>query len=146
MTHPIADQLIKVSYDITNKSTSVVGKIFVALAIITALGALATFCGAHSIAGPGSGVLVFGGGAAVLSGIIYAGMKIRDWKERVAIDKEWKSMGDGDKNYRKNELITKIMAISKGDEIITPIKLNGEEYSLRARRGDKGVKIYKYES
>jgi hypothetical protein len=138
-------QFENVDWNIKNKSTNIMGKIFAALVIITAVGGLLvlTAHGAPAAIGTaGSDILVFGGGAAGFAGLIFGGLKIRDWREKKQAEIAWSKHAEGMKDMYANDLAA-LRQNGSNMELTQQIALNGQTYYLHAVKGANKVKIYK---
>jgi len=99
----------KPNFVIRNKPTLTLGKIAIALGIITLLGGAMVL--AHygigvggNVLGTGSDILAIGGAGTVISTAIYGCLRIRDWREKKLIEKAW---NESDKTKRDDERTVK---------------------------------------
>lgn len=127
-------QLNKPNIVISNRTTRYVRNIAIALLAIAVLGAILTFAchGGIGIGAIGSDVMVFGGGAGVIAGVAYLGLRfVRDQLQKRKARKDWKT-------FDKTSLWNRQVSLRDGDTLKIPeIQLGKKKYTVEIIKGGK---------
>jgi len=124
---------------VNNKLTRVARNIAIGLVFAAALGAIVTFTAHGGVGSAASDVMVFSGGAAVLSGGAYLGLRFaRDrMQANKAKDEFERKVAAGDAGFA--DVGEEIGSLKNGATMEKEVKLHGKKYLMRVLKKDNGV-------
>jgi hypothetical protein len=134
---PLHNPNIKVS----NKLTRMVKKASIGLSVICIFGVITTFAAHGGYASIGSDLMIFGGGAAILSIIGWGALHFgRDRRQVNKAKEEFKrQLNEGEEESFTQDIGEEISCLKPGSELRRKITLNGKIYMIEVLKSNNGI-------